>query len=212
MPTAAAGPSPRDPHRHALARQPPRKVRPFCLISLREHRPEQFSDGPTAFSSFHATVLFPNPGPMFELITAQIFIAGRISRAASDLSFGVMTKNKITSIPILGQPAWSRVQVGRLNHKERAWAERRLTGRTTELNQSMVACAATSRPRDFAMRAGSLEVEQLSDCSSLRPDADGSSHHVRGCSSLCDGKDSTMHAEATRSLRTGCASTRVSPA
>ena len=27
--TAAAGPSPRDPYRHALAMRPPRKVRPF---------------------------------------------------------------------------------------------------------------------------------------------------------------------------------------
>ena len=82
---------------------------------------------------------FPNPGPMFELITARILIAGRISRAASDLSFDVMAKNKITSIPIFGRPAWSRVEAGRLTHKhkERAWAERRLTGRITELNQRM---------------------------------------------------------------------------
>ena len=62
---------------------------------------------------------FPNPGPMFELITAQILIAGWIARAVSDLSFDVMTKNKITSIPIFGRPAWSRVEVGRLTHKER---------------------------------------------------------------------------------------------
>ena len=49
---------------------------------------------------------FPNPGPMFELITARILIADRISRAAPDLSFDVMAKNKITSIPISGRPAW----------------------------------------------------------------------------------------------------------
>ena len=30
--TAAAGPSPRDPHRHALAMRPPRKVRPFFFL------------------------------------------------------------------------------------------------------------------------------------------------------------------------------------
>ena len=34
MLTAQAGPSPCDPYRHALARRPPRKVRPFVLISL----------------------------------------------------------------------------------------------------------------------------------------------------------------------------------
>ena len=48
---------------------------------------------------------FPKPGPMSELITARILIAGRISRAASDLSFDVMAKNKITSVPIFGRPA-----------------------------------------------------------------------------------------------------------
>ena len=48
-----------------------------------------------------------------------------------------MAKNKITSIPIFGRPAWSRVEVGRFAHKERAWAERRLAGRITELNQYM---------------------------------------------------------------------------
>ena len=77
---------------------------------------------------------FPNLGPMFELATARILVAGRISRAASDLFFDMMAKNKITSIPIWGRPAWSRVEVGRLTHKERAWAERQLTGRIIELN------------------------------------------------------------------------------
>ena len=47
---------------------------------------------------------FPKPGPMSELITARILIAGRISRAASDLSFDVMTKNKTTAFPFLVGP------------------------------------------------------------------------------------------------------------
>ena len=33
MLTAAAGPSPRDPYRHALAMRPPRKVRPFSFLN-----------------------------------------------------------------------------------------------------------------------------------------------------------------------------------
>ena len=32
--TAAAGPSPRDPYRHALTMRPPRKVRPFCFFNF----------------------------------------------------------------------------------------------------------------------------------------------------------------------------------
>ena len=55
----------------------------------------------------------PRPGPMFELITARVLIAGRISRAASDLAFDVMVKNKIASFPIFGRPVWSRVEVER---------------------------------------------------------------------------------------------------
>jgi len=47
---------------------------------------------------------FPKPGSMFELITARILSAGQISRAASDLSFDVVAKNKITPIPILVGP------------------------------------------------------------------------------------------------------------
>ena len=98
---------------------------------IRSHRkPGKKSTSGAFFSS-------PNPGPMFALITARILIADRISRALSELSFDVMAKS-IIPLPIFGRPAWSSVEVGRLAHKERAsWAERRLTGQITELNQRM---------------------------------------------------------------------------
>ena len=34
--TAEAGPSHRDPYRHALTRRPPRKARPFCFLNYSE--------------------------------------------------------------------------------------------------------------------------------------------------------------------------------
>ena len=80
---------------------------------------------------------FRQPDPMFSLITARILIADRISRAASDLSFEVMVQNSITSTPIFGRPRAPGIQLSSLTRNERAWAERRLSGRITELNQRM---------------------------------------------------------------------------
>ena len=49
--TAAAGPSPRDPYRHALAMRPPRKARPFCFLNYwLSHTME---DLPVSVPAFH---------------------------------------------------------------------------------------------------------------------------------------------------------------
>ena len=172
-----------------------------------EHRPEQLSDGPAAFSS-HATVFIPQPRTDVRAHhCADPYRWSDLSRC-----IGPFLRCDGEEQDHIHSHFWSARLVpcgSRAVDSQRARMDRTAAHRANHRAEpAHVACDATSRPRDFAMRVGSLEAEQLSGCSSLRPDADGSSH-VRGCSSLCDGQASAMHAEATRSLRTGCASTRV---
>ena len=103
----------------------------------REHRPEQLSDGPTAFS-FHAAVFIPQPrSDVRAHHCADPYRWSDLSPCIGPFLRCDGEEQDHIHSHFFCRPAWSRVEVGRLTHKERAWAERRLTGRITELNQRM---------------------------------------------------------------------------